>query len=318
MFIDRRFYFMQPYMETQTPSLKTVQRNPYVAALLSICIPGLGSIYTGQLKKGLIIYLFFALGLLILFRLIGLYSYFFTLVLTVTIALGIRIYEIVNVFTYTRKQPHYVLKAYNEWYVYVGLTALLYVAYLIMTLMSEHAGIGTHTFSITTPSMEPTLQVGDRIVINFSAPNESIKRGDIVGFRPDPTKNETWVSRVVVMPDDTFELKNDFLLINGNTTNVRELPTRVIDYEPHLTFEETLIGGRVIKIHKIETRQGRVTEVPPIVVPKDSVVMISDNRDNALDSRYLGLMPKKAITGKVLFTFWGKKPNRIGINLTNQ
>ena len=303
-------------MDSQNISPKTVRRNPYVAALLSFCIPGLGSIYTGQLTKGLLVYLFFVIGFLILFRLIGLYFYYFTFVLTVVAAFGIRLYELIGVFTYAKKQPHYVLKNYNKWYVYVGLTAIVYAALLLMMIMSEQVGIGTHTLTIITPSMEPTLQIGDHIVINLSTSPESVKRGDIVGFKPDPNKNETWISRVVAMPGDKFELKNDFVLINGHPGKVRELAIRVINYEPHLTFEETLTGGRVIKIHKIETRQGRVPDVPEMVVPNDSVVMISDNRDDALDSRYIGLIPKKAISGKVLYTFWGKKPNRIGVDLT--
>lgn len=304
-------------MEIKNTLPKTVRRNPYLAALLSICIPGLGSIYAGQLKRGLLVYVFFVIGFLLLFRFIGLYYYFFALVLTIITAFGMRLYEIISVFIYVKKQPHYVLKSYNRWYVYVSLVVIIYAAYLLMIVMSGYSGIGTHPHTISTPSMEPTLQVGDHIVINFSVQPESIRRGDIVSFKPDPNQREIWVSRVVAMPGDRFELKNDFVLINGKAGKIRELPTRVIDYEPHLTFEETLTGGRIIKIHKIETRQGRVTDVPQMVVPNDSVVMISDNRDDALDSRYIGLIPQHAINGKVLYTFWGKKPGRIGIDLTN-
>lgn len=152
---------------------------------------------------------------------------------------------------------------------------------------------------------------------DLSITGDDIKQGDIVLFRPSQGQDSFSISRVVALPGDIFELKNDFLMINGRASQIQELTTKYIDYEPHLVFREILSGGRAIQICKIDTRAG-IKNIPPMTVPGDSIILISDNLDNALDSRYLGALPKKSIAGKVLFTFLGKKPSRIGIDLTGQ
>ena len=62
----------------------------------------------------------------------------------------------------------------------------------------------------------------------------------------------------------------------------------------------------------------RASNIPPIIIPKDSVLLISDNRDNAQDGRFLGFTHKNRVVGKVLYTWWGKSKKRINIDLTKR
>ncbi|GAB4020534.1 signal peptidase I [Spirosoma koreense] len=278
--------------------------------------PGFGQIYTGQLKKGLCIYSFLIFGFLILFRMAGVYFSFYSLAATILLVLMVQIYAISNAFLTAKRHQSYIKQKYNRWYVYAGLYLVALAVYASMPSLFERMRFGTHMFTITTPSMEPTLQVGDHIVANLSIRPDKLERGDIVMFSPKP--HEFWISRVVALPGDLFEMKNDFLFINGKASKIRELPTKYIDYEPHLTFEETFPGGRTIQIHKIDHLEGRVHDVPARIIPADSVMLISDNRDNALDSRYIGPVNKADIAGKIAYTWWGKKLTRIGIDLTQR
>ena len=66
-------------------------------------------------------------------------------------------------------------------------------------------------FSIPTPSMEPTLPVGSKIVADFS----ELKRNSVVIFDP-PIESETfYVARMVAMPGDTLEMVDGNVIVNG-------------------------------------------------------------------------------------------------------
>lgn len=148
---------------------------------------------------------------------------------------------------------------------------------------------------IPSLSMEPTLLVGDRLIIEkisfyFSKP----QRGDILVFyppnpyatQPPPgffnqtmkwlgfTNDIAYIKRVVGLPGDTIAVKDGKVLINGTV-----LQEDYIKDPPYYTYE-------------------------PFKVPPDSLFMMGDNRNNSQDSHKWGPLPVANVIGKAVLRFW--------------
>lgn len=131
---------------------------------------------------------------------------------------------------------------------------------------------------IPTGSMLPTIQLEDRVIVDkfFFKYFDHISPGDIIVFHPPPSAHATedFIKRVVGLPGDKVEIRN-------HTTYVNDQPL----YEPYILDKSKSDFG-------------------PIVVPKDSVFVMGDNRNNSDDSRIWGFLPMQNITGRTLFRYW--------------
>lgn len=298
------------------------KRNPFVALVLAILSPGLGQIYNGELKRGLSFYFFMSIVFLYLFKALGVYQSFLVMVGVLFVIVAIQIYFIVNAFTTAKQLREYRLRGYNKWYVYVAIVLLTTILYnLQIALFPYRWQVGTQTFKISTPSMEPTILVGDNIVADFSISEKSIVIGDLVVFKGLEDENQFYISRIAALPGDRFSMQDDFLILNGQKRRV-EKAMNISSNDPSNSemtiYKEILPGGKAISIYKSVKFDSTIANRGEIVIPKDSVMLISDNRDNALDSRYLGLIPLKNISGKILYSFWGKNKSRIGVDFTKK
>lgn len=131
---------------------------------------------------------------------------------------------------------------------------------------------------IPTPSMVPTIQIGDRVIVDkfYFKYFDHIRPGDIIVFRPPPKANDTrdFIKRVVGLPGDKVEIRN-------NTTLINDKPL----YEPYIKNKSSNNFG-------------------PVVVPKDSIFVMGDNRNNSDDSRVWGFLPMQNIIARSLFRYW--------------
>jgi signal peptidase I len=134
--------------------------------------------------------------------------------------------------------------------------------------------------------MLPTLQVGDRIIVNkLSYDFHDVHRGDIVVFkRPpseasDPTIKDL-IKRVIGLPGDTIESRGGQVFINGVQLK-----------EPYL------VAGTV-------TNGQDGGPLPPTKVGKDQYFVMGDNRTNSKDSRFIGTIPKSLIVGRAFIRVW--------------
>jgi signal peptidase I len=132
-------------------------------------------------------------------------------------------------------------------------------------------------FAIPSPSMEPTLVEGDRVLVNrlvyhFHSPH----RGDVIVFHP-PNRpgSDPFIKRVVAVGGDTIEVRDGYLYVNG----VRQAE----DY---------------IKEHPI------VGDYERTVVPEGYVWAMGDNRNNSGDSRVFGPVSLDAIMGEAFAVYW--------------
>jgi signal peptidase I len=149
------------------------------------------------------------------------------------------------------------------------------------------------TYSIPSGSMEPTLQIGDRIVVDKLAYHlHGVGTGNIIVFRTPHTEDcagppvADLVKRVIGLPGQTVSLSRGHVLVNGKLLAQPWLPPAV----------------------RTETYQGPSFEPyslhHPYVVPQGDVYVMGDNRPDSCDSRYWGPVPESTIVGKVDLRIW--------------
>jgi signal peptidase I len=165
-------------------------------------------------------------------------------------------------------------------------------------------------YRIPSPSMVPTLDIGQRVLTNRLVDDPSL--GDVVVFHPPvgatvgngvcgdaaqggghqqacdkataQESSQTFIKRVVGMPGDTIKIDNGHVIRNGKP-----------EKDPYI----------------IRCGPGDPCNFPqPIKIPPDEYFMMGDNRPNSLDSRYWGPVPQNWIIGVAFFTYW--PPDRIG------
>jgi signal peptidase I len=286
------------------------QRRPNTALLLSV-MPGLGQIYNGELRKGLII---LGIDLLfpILFALSGILLYMSGLIAMVVVAILLLVYRMADGFIIARRSVNYEVKPFNRWYYYL-LFAISTV--VIRMFLDAPTSTGIQTFKIPTPSMIPTLQPGDKVVaklMNFN--RDKIDYGDIVIF--NSPRGGIWTFRVIGLPKDSVEIQRGGVYVNGQLNQMNEMRGYVSDGQEVVEFEETLKNNKKIKTLRFKTPIHEGTrEMEKKFVPENEYFLMGDHRDNALDSRFLGTIRKDDILGQVIYTYWGNNSDRININL---
>jgi signal peptidase I len=163
-------------------------------------------------------------------------------------------------------------------------------------------------FVIPSGSMEPTLAIGDRILVSkyaygwsrhsvpFSPPlghgrfmGHAPARGDIVVFkRPDDGRTDV-IKRLVGLPGDRIQMRHGMLMINGKPVDQTPLALRIkTDHGDQVVVEETsevLPNGRQYRIHGQGPRTA-AANTSVYQVPEGCYFMMGDNRDNSLDSRF--------------------------------
>jgi signal peptidase I len=172
----------------------------------------------------------------------------------------------------------------------VEIVGVVVVAILVALLLRTFV---VATYSIPSGSMEPTLQIGDRIVVDkLSYHLHGIGRGDIVVFSTPPTENcagppvADLVKRVIGLPGEIISLDDGNVYING-----RLLPEPFL---PPALRDDTYPGPSTAPyaLH-------RAYRIPP-----GDVFVMGDNRPESCDSRYWGPIRKSTIVGKVDMRIW--------------
>ena len=173
-------------------------------------------------------------------------------------------------------------------------------------------------FIVPTPSMDSTVRVGDHLLVDklsYSPPGAiskhllpytEPKRGDIIVFRWPIDISQNYVKRVIGVPGDHIHLQNKIVYLNGRPlTNepyihhIDPTPREYRDNFPKDPWTESgLVSDRAQKMLDEHVVNGEV------VVPPGSYFAMGDNRDNSLDSRYWGFVPRENIIGKPLLIFW--------------
>jgi len=181
-------------------------------------------------------------------------------------------------------------------------------------------------YRIPTGSMERTLLVGDRLLVNklaygadlpFTARRlpgmEHPHRGDIIVFRWPRDHRTNFIKRVVGVPGDTIAMRDGTMFVNGQPQ--REpyaLHTAVADdpadgeFQWQVPYIVHSAASDEVATHPSRNNWG------PLVVPQQRYFVLGDNRDNSNDSRYWGFVPALLIEGRPIFVYYSYAPDSAG------
>ncbi len=128
---------------------------------------------------------------------------------------------------------------------------------------------------IPSASMEPTLQIGDRVIVEklFFHPS-SLHRGDVIVFNEPNLKESPLIKRVIGLPGNTVLIRNGVVYVNGQP------------------------------LHESYIKEKPVGDYGPVTVPPDKLFVLGDNRNNSDDSRFWGFADFSWVIGKADLIYW--------------
>jgi len=160
-------------------------------------------------------------------------------------------------------------------------------------------------YNIPSGSMKPTLLVGDFILVNklvyrFSEP----QKGDIVVFKYPIDSNIDFIKRIVALPGEQVEVKNNQVFINGKPLPLTEVGRGEENGVRKFIYEEVMPEGIKHKVQFYEDFPFSKRDFGPVVVPPNHYFVMGDNRDNSEDSRYWGFLSRENIVGKAFVIYF--------------
>ena len=205
----------------------------------------------------------------------------------------------------------------------VGLTAVGILLLMWSTLLRP--------FRIPSGSMVPTLEIGDHIFVNMLSYGLHVPwpdfehgnflwmpigtkelvgwrepaRGDVVVFKYPPDPKLDYIKRIVALPGDTIEVRQNAIFLNGvEQARTHEGSYTFIDdgcrSQQQTRYSEDLDGYT----HPVlNSRLMTIGDMAPRTVPEDHYFVMGDNRDNSADSRVWGFVPRSHLLGRAV-TIW--------------
>ena len=169
-------------------------------------------------------------------------------------------------------------------------------------------------FIVPTESMDSTVKVGDHLLVDKLAyappgsisrwflPYTEVKRGDVIVFRYPVDINANYVKRVMGIPGDHIRLVNKAVYLNGKKLDepyTQHIDPSIQPYRDNFPGEPYgPVASRALEMLANHVQNGE------LVVPEGNYFAMGDNRENSLDSRYWGFVPRENIMGKPFVIFW--------------
>ena len=264
-------------------------RSTLLAGFLSFLMPGLGHMYSGAAKRGLII-LIVSLVATSFAPVLGLLDYRpFNVASMGLVFLFIYLFAIIDSVRITRPLKYsYILKKYDKWYLYI-VALLLYGIILQPVFKGVIKHFFVQAYRMPAVSMEPALLAGDRILVNkFIYWNGEPKRGDIIVFEYPPDPSKDFVKRVAGIAGDVLEIRNNRVILNG-----KEESEEYVKSDSNSKIGERFFG--------------------PITIPEKSLFVLGDYRDQSYDSRYWGCVRTDQVKGKVASVYWSWDSEQLAV-----
>lgn len=152
-------------------------------------------------------------------------------------------------------------------------------------------------FKIPSGSMKPTLQIGDHILVNkfiygvkvpfvrsTLIPISEPKRGDIIVFIYPQDRTKDFIKRVIAIGGDKVEIRNKEIYVNG-----------VLSEDTHGVYVDPVVMPGAMQPRD---------NMGPVEVPKGTVFVMGDNRDQSYDSRFWGFVDLKDVMGEAFMIYW--------------
>jgi signal peptidase I len=145
----------------------------------------------------------------------------------------------------------------------------------------------SYRFRISNEAMTPSLLPGDHVIVHRAAYHETEpRRGEVVVYRYPDDGGKLFLHRVIGIPGDRIEVRNQVVSVNEEVVA-----------EPYVQHtDRTSMAGNVRD------------NLGPVIVPPDTYFVLGDNREESLDSRFLGPISKEHVLGKVVLVYWSVDP----------
>ena len=185
--------------------------------------------------------------------------------------------------------------------------------FVILIVLSFRSTIADWN-DVPTGSMNPSILEGDRIFVNKLAYDLKVpfttwhlaqwdnpQRGDVVIFY-SPQDGVRLVKRVIGVPGDVLELRDNRLYVNGQPATYQPLDPEVIRQmgsgASSLVFHAEAVGGKQHPVMEIPYVNRTARTFSPVTVKPGQYFMMGDNRDNSNDSRFYGAVSRDQIVGR--------------------
>lgn len=173
-------------------------------------------------------------------------------------------------------------------------------------------------YKIPSESMEPTLLVGDHLLVNKFIyggqgawyekflPYRDIRRGDIIVFRYPYGNHANYVKRVIGLPGDRLKIMNARVYVDGQPLAEPYVQHDALYADPfaenfpptNRSFLAIGLNGNWARFLLTQVHDGE------ILVPPGKYFVMGDNRDRSADSRYWGFVDRGAVIGRPMFIYW--------------
>lgn len=177
----------------------------------------------------------------------------------------------------------------------------------------------TQAFQIPSESMEQTLLVGDYLLVDkvyygdgghwgAILPYHQVQRGDIIVFKWPVNPQQHFVKRVIGISGDRIRMVKGRVFVNGKETDEKYAVYKGHNYDfyrddfPNVRYRSRQVTDDWWKDFPGFIRNGE------LLVPEGHYFVLGDNRDQSLDSRYWGFVPRENIIGKPLLIYLSLQP----------
>ncbi|KGJ94755.1 signal peptidase I [Colwellia psychrerythraea] len=182
---------------------------------------------------------------------------------------------------------------------------------LFILLMSVFRSAVADWYSVPTGSMKPTIQEGDRIIVNKMAYDVRLpftdvsllsvatpKRGEIIVFESEAA-NLRLIKRVIGLPGDMVEMHNEVIMINGQRLSYKDSQSYIHQVNAkEITTSTEKIDNITHSINIDNSASNQLSNFSPVTVPAGHYLVLGDNRRHSADSRVYGFVPHQELRGK--------------------
>ncbi|PKG81273.1 signal peptidase I [Colwellia sp. 75C3] len=181
---------------------------------------------------------------------------------------------------------------------------------IFILLMSVFRSAVADWYTVPTGSMQPTIQEGDRIVVNKMAYDlrlpftgvtlvslDTPQRGEIVVFE-SKAADLRLIKRVIGLPGDVVAMNNEIIQVNGKTLSYKALAKSPNNQNSTTISSIETIGDIHHHINIDNTASDSLSNFSPVTVPAGHYLVLGDNRRHSADSRVYGFVPHNELRGK--------------------